>query len=341
LNLTVAHEEEKEVPLDVVKAAVDDFCLRLDLSARSRSRLFALPRAAQCYAMQNFRSSDEEKSSAFEAYLRELQRQTPAPWGDGACTLRIEATGAIIGRCCPDLDALCRDDPPERLAHMHCKVMSEDDRFYVCDLDSSSEGTLLDGFALNDQWVGPLKSGSMLTVGPLRIKIQLSDMAKDTLPKAGGPLKRTSADDDDGVWQRKVFQKTEEDEKEAERRRQEQYKDRAEERRKRSSFEAGSAAIDGLIGRFEQIREAEKRAEEEEENRVERPVQEAQREANLGLDGSFIGWGQGGVERAGLGYNSGARSLLIPDVVDPKSLSRSDSSLMKTQLRYKQASEKR
>eukprot|EP00971_Amphidinium_carterae_P293116 5819560-Amphidinium_carterae.1 len=54
-------------------------------------------------------------------------------------------------------------------------------------------------------------------------------ISKDTLPKGGGPLKRASADDDDGVWQRKVFQKTEEDEKEAERRRQEQYKDRAEE----------------------------------------------------------------------------------------------------------------
>ena len=61
--------------------------------------------------------------------------------------------------------------------------MSEQDRFYICDLGTSEEGTLLDGFALNDQWVGPLKTGSILTVGPLRIEIQLSDMAKDTPPE--------------------------------------------------------------------------------------------------------------------------------------------------------------
>ncbi len=35
---------------------------------------------------------------------------------------------------------------------------------------SVQEGTSLDGFAINDQWVGPLKSGSLLKVGPLCIK---------------------------------------------------------------------------------------------------------------------------------------------------------------------------
>ncbi|CAK0801060.1 unnamed protein product, partial [Prorocentrum cordatum] len=109
----------------------------------------------------------------------------------------VAVTGAIIGRSCPDLDALCRDDPPARLAQAHCKIKSEEDRFFICDMGTSDEGTTLDGFAVHDDWVGPLQNGSLLTLGPLRIKIQLSDMAKST-PLQGGAPKRGAVDDDEG-----------------------------------------------------------------------------------------------------------------------------------------------
>jgi len=343
LVLTIAHEAGRQVPEDVLVTAVDEFCGTLDLQPQARRRMRELPPAGQGFVIQNFRGSGGNTSEELVAYVAGLQRGRP-PWGNSACTLRVEATGAILGRCCPDLDALCREDPPERLARAHCKIMSEEDRFFICDLNTSEEGTTLDGFAVNDQWVGPLKSNSLLTIGPLRIRIQLSDVAKDE-PLKGG-IKRLNSkrsldgeDSDDGEvagdaahWKRKVFQKTAEwDQAEQQRR---QYKDRAEERRKRTGGVSG-AAIDALVGKFEEIKQAEKIAEEVEEARVEMPTQEAHREANMNSDGSFIGFGN--FERAGIGFLSETGPELIPEVLNPKGLSQQDASRLKTQLRFKQA----
>lgn len=334
LILTVAHESGKQVPTDVLETAADDFAARLQLEPLARQRLRTLPPAGQGYCMHNFRGEGDgfELSKLLIQYINDLRRKSPPPWGKGAaCSLRVEATGAIIGRCCPDLDALCRDDPPERLAQAHCKIKTEQDRFFVCDMSTSKEGTLLDGFSLNDSWVGPLRTGSLLTVGPLRIKIELSDMAKDT------PLKRPAEDSEEPVWQAKVYRKNG-DEKQLQLQRQQEYKDRASERRKRCGEEAGSGnqAIDGLINKFEEIRKIEEAALEAEESRVEMPMQEAQREANMAVDGSFIGWGMGH-ERAGIGFHSEQNAELIPNVLDPKNLSQQDSSKMKMQMRFKQS----
>mmetsp|Transcript_73016 Transcript_73016/g.169261 ORF Transcript_73016/g.169261 Transcript_73016/m.169261 type:complete len:317 (-) Transcript_73016:339-1289(-) len=313
-----------------------------------------LPPAGQGYVIQNFRADTWENCDASRAlvgYVGNLQGQHPAPWGNSACTLRVEATGAIIGRCCPDLDALCREDAPERLAQAHCKIMSEKDRFFVCDMDTSEEGTLLDGFALNSQWVGPLKNGSLLTVGPLRIKIQLSDIAKDTPLNSGSSAsshKRSLNSEIDGIeqgclpsaagaedaWKRKVFQKTGEEKGEEWKRRQEQYKDRAEERRKRCGGEAGSAAVDCLISKFGQIQEAERLAAEAEEARVEHSTKQAHREGSMHIDGTFLG--AGSFERAGIGFHTAMGAELIPNVLDPKNLSAQDASRLKTQLRFQQ-----
>lgn len=263
-----------------------------------------------------------------------MKRRTK-PWGNGAFTLIVFASGAIIGRSSPDLDALCRDDPPESLYQAHCKIASEEDRFFLCDLTGLREcTTLLDGFPVNDGYVGPLRTGSLLAVGPLRIKVQLSDMAKGDPIADGHSLKRPS-EDEEGGWQSMVYKKTAADSKMAVLKQQQEYKDRAEMRRNKCKGEAGSAAIDGLVRKFEQIRQAEEMAAETEDSRVEMPLMEAHREGNMGIDGTFLGGG--GNERAGIGFHSTNGPELIPNVIDPRSLSPQEASRLKTQMRFQSA----
>jgi len=192
---------------------------------------------------------------------------------------------------------------------------------------------------VNDQWVGPLKTGSLLTIGPLRMKVQLSDMAKDLELDESGMRqlsKRPLADEeeDEGKWRSKVWQKTDDDRRIARRKQHDLYKDRADERRKRSGNESG-AAIDHLVNKFEKIVEAEKEAAEAEEARVDAPTQADHREANMNTDGSFVGFGN--MERAGIGFAAEVGAELIPNVLDPKSLSTQESSRLKTQMRFQQA----
>jgi hypothetical protein len=211
-------------------------------------------------------------------------------------------------------------------------------------MSTSAEGTILDGFTVDDSWVGPLKTGSLLTVGPLRMRIELSDMAKDDpLPNGRMPGKRAleQEPEESGAWKLKVYRKNG-NEKELALQRQQDYKDRAQERRKRCGEEAGSgnAAIDHLIDKYNAIKAAEEASLAAEEERVEMPTQEAQREANMSTDGSFVGFGMG-AERAGIGFQSESTSAeLIPNVLDPKNLSQAESSRMKTQMRFKQASKR-
>eukprot|EP00928_Gymnodinium_smaydae_P032793 TRINITY_DN23665_c0_g2_i1.p1 TRINITY_DN23665_c0_g2~~TRINITY_DN23665_c0_g2_i1.p1 ORF type:complete len:526 (-),score=109.41 TRINITY_DN23665_c0_g2_i1:204-1781(-) len=336
LILTVAHEEGRHLPSDVLAAASEDFCSRHELQEAARKRLRELPAAGQHFVIQNFRPGDGSKTSkAFLVYVEKLLKRPRPPWGSSACTLVVNSTGATIGRSCPDLDALCRDDPQSRLAQAHCNIMSEQDRFFVRDLNTSLEGTLLDGFAVNDEWVGPLKNGSLLTLGPLRIRVHLSEMAQDEPLPSGEELSLKRAGADEG-WQRKVYQKTAEDDKKAAQRRAQEYKDRAELRRERSKGEAGSIAIDTLVNKFERIKEAEKAAEEAEERRVDAPTMEAHREANMSIDGTFLGGG--GFERAGIGFHAQFGAELIPNVPDPRSLSPQEAARLKTQQRFNQAS---
>jgi len=342
LVLSVAHESGRQVPKDVLDVAVDDFCTRTSVEDEGRKAVLALPPAGQGYIIQNFRTDTGscDPSKALISYIRSLQTIKPPPWGNSACTLRVEVTGAIIGRCCPDLEVLCREDPPERLAQAQCKITSEQDRFFICDMGTSQEGTLLDGFALNETWVGPLKTGSLITIGPLRIKIQLSDMAKDTPLEGKSVLNRSlnaGEESDDGAdegWKRKVFRQSEDDKGMEWKRRKEQYRDRADERRQRTTGEAGQVAVDALINRFEKIQEAEEAAAAAEDARVEMPTQEAHREVAMNVDGSFLG--SGGLERAGIGFRTSMGEELIPNVLDPKHLSQQDASRLKTQLRFKQ-----
>ncbi|CAE7394501.1 unnamed protein product [Symbiodinium microadriaticum] len=165
VNLTIAHEADKQIPADLLQAAVEEFATRWELRPQAARRVTTLPPAGQCFALQNFRGDPRGEltnSEALESYVEMLRRLESPPWGNSACTLRVESTGAIIGRCCPDLDALCREDPPERLAQAHCKIRSEKDRFFLCDMETTDEGTTLDGYAVNSDWVGPLKSGSQI-----------------------------------------------------------------------------------------------------------------------------------------------------------------------------------
>lgn len=333
LILTIAHESGHQLPRDVLEAAADEFVSQQGLHSRASQRLRKLSPAAQHFVLQNFRSDAEQgRSEEFLSYVDKLLRRSRPPWGNSACTLLVRPEGAILGRCCPDLDALCRQDPAQRLAQAHCKIKSDQDRFFVCDLGTSTDGTELDGFVVGEEWVGPLKTGNLLAVGPLRIKIQLSDMAKDTPIKT---LKRGSNEDEPGEWQTKVYQGMSKEDRLALQKRQQEYKDRAEERRKRTKGEAGSVAIDSLINRFHHIVEAEKSAQEAEDGRVEMPTMQAHRELNMGTDGSFLG--SGGCERAGIGFQSQMGASLIPNVLDPRSLPAKDAKQMKMQMRYEQA----
>lgn len=247
------------------------------------------------------------------------------------------------------MDALCREDAAERLAQAHCKISSESDRFFVSDMGTCKDGTELDGFVVSDTPIGPLKTGSLLTVGPLRIKFQLSEMAKDTpLVKKKKKKDKTksrkrarggssSDDSSDAVWKGKVHRPDREERLAAKKKVEVPtvYKDRAEERRQKQKGEAGSIAIDNLVNKFNKIQEAELAAQEAEDARVEAPTMEAHREANMGIDGTFLGGG--GTERAGIGFHSQAKAELIPNVVDPKSLSHADRIRMQTQMRFDQA----
>lgn len=190
---------------------------------------------------------------------------------------------------------------------------------------------------------GTVEDGQPDRLWPTKDKIQLSEMAKDTPLDASimrqmslkRPFGESDDEDDQSEWRRKVFQRTDEDGKLEVRRRNEQYKDRAEERRKRHSD--SGAAIDTLVNKFEKIVEAERVAAEVEAQRVEMPAQEDQREACMNVDGSFVG--SMNLERAGIGFHSSMSAELIPNVLDPKALSRQDSSKLKMQMRFKQAHE--
>lgn len=357
MNLIVAHESGAQFPADVLTATFEAFCENFELTHKAKRCLAQLPPAGQGYVFQNFRGDgNQDSSTALQQLVEDLKRRKPPPWGSSACTLRVEATGAIIGRCCPDLDALCRSDPPQRLAQAQCKIVSKEDRFFICDMETSEEGTVLDGFAVDTNWIGPLKSGSLLTLGPLRIKIQLSQMTKDTpLSNTADAAERKrvldalAADETGGAslpaagfggedeWKSKVFKRDKADIKKEAEARQAAYKDRAEDRRKRNAGEAGAAALDTLVQKFQKIQEVERQAEEAEANRVDMPTQEDFREGGMSVDGAFVGFNQT-FERAGIGFGStfgGAE--FVPNVLDPKNLSQADKARMKTQMRYDEA----
>lgn len=345
MELFVAHVGGRQVPADVVEPAVSEFCERLDLPPQARKRLKDLPVAGQGYAMQNFQCELDQPSKALTGYIDRLLSMNPPPWGNAACMLRVEATGAILGSSCPDLAALCCDDPPDRLAVAHCKIVSEEDRFFICDLGTSKEGTGLDGFAVGEKWVGPLKTGSIISVGPLRIQFRLSQFASaeplnldrkrklEEMAAEGGCPAVGMGGPNPNAWMRKVFQRTDED-KEERRQRQDMYKDRAQARRERSGGPAGSVAFDGLMEKYQKVKQAEKEAEEVEEARVEEPTKVDHFEAGMNRDGTFLGYGDSG--RAGIGFRSEASAELIPNVLDPKALSARDAALLKAQMRYQQ-----
>lgn len=342
LVLTVAHEKGSHLPKDVLQSACKEFCSRFELNEEAREKLGELPPAGQHFVIQNFRSQEgrlgEKASRRLVSYVEKIRKRPSSPWGNSACTLIVSSSGAIIGRSCPDLDALCRNDPPQRLAQAHCKIVSEQDRFFMCDLRSSQEGTELDGYLIGEDWAGPLRTGSLVKLGPLLMKIQLSDMAQDSPLPDDTPLKRVLGKeaDEGGAWQLKVYQKTAEDEQADKRRRLQDYKDRAELRRERSKCEPGSIAVDTLVQKFGQIQELEKQAEKAEEGRVEMPTMADHREGNMGTDGSFLGMGAG-LERAGIGFASEA-GFLVPNVLDPKNLSARDSNWLKARERFEQVS---
>lgn len=161
--------------LQRAKAASEDFCARHGLDASALATLQRLPAAGQLYVVRTFCAPSRDASGALRRQVRSLQDLgASAPWAgciEGA-TVRVPATGAILGRCIPEIAGLCWEDS-DRVAPGHCRVAMVDGRFSVCDLASDEGGTLFDGRRIGGEWV-PLRSGCSLELGPVRIDVELT-----------------------------------------------------------------------------------------------------------------------------------------------------------------------
>eukprot|EP00747_Dinoflagellata_sp_TGD_P021087 gnl/TRDRNA2_/TRDRNA2_128262_c0_seq1.p1 gnl/TRDRNA2_/TRDRNA2_128262_c0~~gnl/TRDRNA2_/TRDRNA2_128262_c0_seq1.p1 ORF type:complete len:555 (+),score=103.13 gnl/TRDRNA2_/TRDRNA2_128262_c0_seq1:54-1667(+) len=169
--------------------ACADFCARIGADEQALEALESLPAAGQAYVLRTFCApSRDVVSGALRRQIRNYARLgSNVPWAGALeeATLRVPATGAILGRCVPDLAALCWDDG-EPLAPAHCRVSCVRGRFSVCDLEAAEDGTLLDGRRVLTEWA-TLKDGSHLEIGPLRIRVELKpvkEAIEEELPPA-------------------------------------------------------------------------------------------------------------------------------------------------------------
>lgn len=95
-----------------------------------------------------------------------------ARFGEQTASMRVPATGAILGSCVPEINALTGYDPD--LAQAHCKVMCRSHGAYaVSDLGASKAGTLHNGKKLEPRCWSELSHGDELRLGVLTVRVQL------------------------------------------------------------------------------------------------------------------------------------------------------------------------
>eukprot|EP00445_Apocalathium_hangoei_P016542 CAMPEP_0203906572 /NCGR_PEP_ID=MMETSP0359-20131031/48167_1 /ASSEMBLY_ACC=CAM_ASM_000338 /TAXON_ID=268821 /ORGANISM="Scrippsiella Hangoei, Strain SHTV-5" /LENGTH=321 /DNA_ID=CAMNT_0050831227 /DNA_START=50 /DNA_END=1011 /DNA_ORIENTATION=+ len=125
-----------------------DFCQRLGLDGRAMDALEELAPPGQAYVLRTFCAPGRDASGALRRQVRHLQALAPEklPWAGclEAATVRVPAAGAILGRCVPEIAALCWSDGDD-VAAAHCRVAYVGGRFCVCDLGADEEGTWLCG----------------------------------------------------------------------------------------------------------------------------------------------------------------------------------------------------
>ena len=150
-----------------------DFCERLRLDERALDALLSLPPAGQAYVLRTFCAPESNPTQALIRQVQSLRKLPEAPYASAVeeTTLRVPASGAILGRCVPEIEALCWNatDP---VAAAHCRISCVQGGYAVCDLVGDEDGTLYDGRRLGSEWC-PLKDGCAIDLGPIRMQVEL------------------------------------------------------------------------------------------------------------------------------------------------------------------------
>lgn len=187
--LCVLHLSRAETP----RRACEFFCERLGLDGGALRSLLALPAPGQAYVLKTFCAPERDPSGSLRRQVQKLQAMSVPPWAGTleSSVLRVAASGAILGRCVPEVEALCWFHE-DQVAAAHCRIACLDGAFAVCDLGSDEAGTLFDGRRLGDVWA-PLQDGCRLDMGPIRVKVELTPVnaaptaeRKRKLPQRGG-----------------------------------------------------------------------------------------------------------------------------------------------------------
>ncbi|CAE8691868.1 unnamed protein product [Polarella glacialis] len=170
--------------------ASSDFCIRLGLDGRALTMLQTLPPQGQAYVLRTFCAPARDASGALCRQIKNLQRLGDQnPWASAieSATVRVPTTGAVLGRCVPEIAALCWHDS-DPVSAAHCRIACVEGEFSVCDLGSTQDvedGTLFDGRRLGSAWAA-LRNGTNLDLGPVRVTVELKPVQAslpENLPK--------------------------------------------------------------------------------------------------------------------------------------------------------------
>ena len=162
-----------------------DFCDRLRLGNRAMEALLSLPPAGQAYVLRTFCAPAHDAGGALVRQVEALQKLGDrAPYASALerATLRVPASGAILGRCVPEIAALCWNDT-DPVAAAHCRISCVNGEYAVCDLVADEDGTLYDGRRLGTEWC-TLKDGCNLDIGPIRMEVELKPVSSIVQTKA-------------------------------------------------------------------------------------------------------------------------------------------------------------
>ena len=164
-----------------------DFCDRLRLGRKALDVLLSLPPAGQAYVLRTFCAPRVDAQGALvrqvEA-LKKLGHQAPYASALEYATVRVPASGAILGRCVPEIAALCWNDT-DPVAAAHCRITCVSGQYSVCDLVHDEDGTHYDGRRLGTEWC-PLKDGCYIEIGPIQMEVELKpvqSVSKGSLPR--------------------------------------------------------------------------------------------------------------------------------------------------------------
>lgn len=163
-----------------------DFCDRLRLG-KALDALLSLPPAGQAYVVRTFCAPRVDAQGALVRQVEALKKLgCEAPYASALehAIVRVPASGAILGRCVPEIAALCWNDT-DPVAAAHCRISCVNGQYSVCDLVQDEDGTHYDGRRLGTEWC-PLKDGCYIDIGPIRMEVELKpvqSVSQRSLPR--------------------------------------------------------------------------------------------------------------------------------------------------------------